>query len=408
MSFLVALQTALDALLKNALRSFLAALGIIIAVGAVVAVVAIGDGARAKVAAQLATLGQNLLVALPGARRTGGVSSGSGGVQTLTFGDGLAIARELSATVAAVAPISRASGQVIHGDANWSTTFLGTTRAFLRVRQWPLQSGEPWNQDDEVGAAKVCLLGATVARQLFGGVDPVQRQIRVRHLPCVVVGVLSPKGQSTAGEDQDDVILMPWATVVRRLNGTQLNSVTALLIEARGAAQMADAEKQVGALLRQRHRLLPGADSDFSLKNLTATQKAADEQARTLSHLLVAVALVSLLVGALGIANVMLVSVTERTREIGIRMAVGARRRDLLAQFLIEATVLSLTGGGIGIGAGIGAARIIALQGGWPTLLSMPAMVAALGLAAVTGLASGLYPALQASRLDPIIALKFE
>jgi putative ABC transport system permease protein len=402
------LHTAVVALLRNALRSFLAALGIIIAVAAVVSVVAIGDGARAKVAAQMSTMGANLLVVLPGAIRARGVSTGSGAAQTLTFDDAISIERELAGSVAAAAPINRASAQVIFRDANWSTNIQGSTLSFFAVRNWPLAAGDFWTREDEGGATKVCVIGKTVADRLFGATQALGEQIRVKHMPCVVLGILTPKGQSSTGQDQDDVIVMPWTTLVRRLNGTQSNAVGQIMVEARGPEQIATAQQQIAKLLRQRHHLLEDAADDFDIRNLTDTQKAADEQSRTLTMLLGSVALVSLLVGALGIANVMLVSVTERTREIGVRMAVGARGRDVLVQFLVEATLLALGGGGLGILLGIGVAKYVALESQWPTLLSPPAMIAALALAAFAGVTSGLYPALRAARLDPINALKFE
>ena len=408
MNLFASLRTALRALRKNKLRSLLAMLGIVIAVGAVVATVAIGEGAKAKVAAQMASLGSNLLMVLPGAINTHGVSTGAGATQNLTREDGNAIEKELSGSVAAIAPISRSGGQVIFGDANWSTSIQGTTAAFLEVRQWALESGEIFSREEEAAAAKVCVLGKTVVDKLFGENNPIGEQIRVRHMPCKVVGVLASKGQGSWGQDQDDLIVMPWATLVRRLNGSQADNVGQLMIEAKSPQQIADAQRDITALLRQRHHTPDTADDDFQIRNLTEMQNAANEQTQTLGLLLGSVALISLIVGAIGIANVMLVSVTERTREIGIRMAVGARGRDVLFQFLTEAVVLASVGGAIGVVLGSGAAHYMAVKAQWPALLSPPVMLGTMGLAGLAGIIAGFYPALRASRLDPIEALRFE
>ena len=408
MNVLASLRTALRALRRNALRSTLAALGIVIAVAAVVATVALGEGAKAKVASQMASIGANLLMIVPGSMKSSGVASGAGAVQTLNLEDARSIERELPETVEAVAPVNRASAQVIFGDQNWSTSIMGTTPAFLQVRQWPLAVGEGFGREEVASGAKVCILGQTVAEKLFGEASPIGQQIRVRHLTCKVVGVLSMKGQGAFGQDQDDTIVMPWNTVVRRLNGSQSDTVGMLMVSARSSQLVADAQREVTSLLRQRHKLAPGAENDFQIRNLTEMQNAANEQSRTLSLLLGSVALISLLVGAIGIANVMLVSVTERTREIGIRMAVGARGRDVLVQFLTEAVVLALLGGLAGLALGVGVAWIMAVRAEWPTLLSPSVMVGTVLLAGFAGVVAGFYPALRASRLDPIDALRYE
>jgi putative ABC transport system permease protein len=408
MNVLAATRTALRALRKNKLRSFLAALGIVIAVAAVVATVAIGQGAQAKVAAQMASLGSNLLMVLPGSISQHGAATGSGATQNLTRDDAQTIEKELTFTVSALAPINRTGAQVVYGGANWFTQVIGTTPAYLEVRGWPLAAGEMFGREEDAAAAKVCILGQTVVDKLFGEQPAIGEQIRVKHVPCKVVGVLAPKGQSSWGQDQDDVILMPWSTLVRRINGSQSDAVGSLIVSARSPQAVDSAQREVTSLLKQRHHLAETAEPDFQVRNLAEMQNAAQEQTKTIALLLGSVALISLLVGAIGIANVMLVSVTERTREIGIRMAVGARGRDVLFQFLTEAVVLAVVGGLLGLGLGTGVAKYMALQAQWPTLLSAPVMGATMLLAGLAGIVAGFYPALRASRLDPIDALRFE
>jgi len=407
-NLLASFRTALRALGRNKLRSFLAMIGIVIAVAAVVATVALGQGARAKVAEQMASLGSNLLMVVPGSMMSHGAATGAGATQNLNLDDGRAVERELVQTVGAVAPVNRTGAQVVARDQNWFTQVIGTTSAYLTVRQWPLAAGEPFGREEEAAGAKVCLLGQTVVEKLFGQQDPLGEQIRVKHVPCKVVGVLSPKGQGNWGQDQDDVILMPWSTLVRRIQGTQSDVVGMLMITARSSGTLADAQREATALLRQRHHLADTAENDFQIRNLTEMQNAATEQTATISLLLGSVALISLLVGAIGIANVMLVSVTERTREIGIRMAVGARGRDVLLQFLTEAVVLALVGGLLGLGLGAAVAKVMAVKAQWPTLLSPAVMGGTVLLAGLAGIAAGFYPALRASRLDPIDALRYE
>jgi putative ABC transport system permease protein len=408
MNLFASLRTALRALRKNKLRSFLAALGIVIAVAAVVATVAIGQGAQAKVAAQMASLGSNMLMILPGSMMQHGAATGAGATQNLTRDDAQAIEKELSASVAAIAPINRTGAQVVYGDANWFTQVVGTTSSYLDVRSWPLAAGEMFGREEDAAAAKVCILGQTVVDKLFGEQPALGEQIRVKHVPCKVIGILSVKGQSYGGQDQDDIILMPWTTLVRRINGSQSDAVGSLMVSARAPALVAVAQREVTSLLKQRHRLADTADPDFQVRNLAEMQNAAQEQTNTVAWLLKSVAAISLLVGAIGIANVMLVSVTERTREIGIRMAVGARARDVLFQFLTEAVVLAIVGGLIGLLLGVVVAKYAAIQAQWPTLLSPIAMAGTMLLAGVAGILAGFYPALRASRLDPIEALRFE
>ena len=403
------LRTALRALRKNALRSLLAMLGIVIAVAAVMATVSIGQGAQAKVARQWETLGANLLVVEPGSVSAHGVATGSGATQNLTRDDGTAIERELTNSVSAVAPVNKTPAQIVYGDQNWFTYVQGTTAAYLQIRNRPLAEGHSFGREDDASAAKVCLLGETVVKRLFiPGAPVVGEQIRVKHVPCKVIGILASKGQTFGGTDEDDTILMPWSTVVRRLIGSQSNAVGKLMISARSSHHVADAVQEVTALLRQRHRLSDQAEPDFHIRNHVEMEEAAKQNADTITTLLEAVAAISLIVGSIGIANVMLVSVTERTREIGIRMAVGGRRRDILFQFLTEAVMLASVGGFIGLALGIGAAQWMAIKGNWPTLLSPAVMLGTMLAAGAAGMVAGFYPALRASRLDPIEALRFE
>jgi putative ABC transport system permease protein len=408
MNVLASLRTALRALRKNKLRSFLAMLGIVIAVAAVIATVAIGQGAQAKVAEQMASLGSNLLMIQPGSVMQHGAATGAGATQNLNRDDAAAIEKELGSVVAALAPMNRAGAQVVYSDANWFTQVIGTTPGYLEVRGWQVAAGEMFGREEDAAAAKVCLLGETVKQKLFGDAPAVGEQIRVKHVPCKVVGVLAAKGQSSWGQDQDDIILMPWATLVRRINGSQSDAVGSLMVSARSPQKVAMAQRQITSLLKQRHHLSEAQEPDFQIRNLAEMQNAAQEQTKTIALLLGSVALISLIVGAIGIANVMLVSVTERTREIGIRMAVGARSRDVLFQFLTEAAVLAAVGGLIGMFAGIGVSKWAAAAFQWPTLLSPPVMGGTIVLAGLAGIVAGFYPAVRASRLDPIEALRFE
>ncbi len=402
------LRTALRALRKNKLRSLLAMLGIVIAVAAVMATVSIDQGAQAKVVQQWESLGANLLVVSPGSVAVRGVATGSGATQNLTRDDATAIERELTSSVSAVAPVNKTPAQIVYGDQNWFTQVQGTTTAYLQIRDRPLAEGHAFGREEDASAAKVCILGETVVKKLFiPGAPVLGEQIRVKHVPCKVSGILTSKGHAF-GTDEDDTVLMPWSTVVRRLIGSQSDAVGKLMISARSSQHVADAEREVTALLRQRHRLSDQAEPDFQIKNHVEMQDAAEKNADTLATLLEAVAAISLIVGGIGIANVMLVSVTERTREIGIRMAVGGRSRDILFQFLTEAVVLASAGGVIGLALGIGAAQWMAAKGDWPTLISPPVMLGTMLAAGVAGVVAGFYPALRASRLDPIEALRFE
>ena len=404
------LRVALRALAINKLRSALTMLGIVIGVGAVIVMIAVGAGAQARVEEQIRALGSNLLLVMPGATTAGGVRTGFGSSSTLSEDDVAAINREISEALAA--PALRGSAQVIWGNSNWSTQIYGVTPQYLDVRQWPLASGRPFEPAEMAGAGKVCLIGATVAKQLFGTADPVDQMIRIKRVPFTIVGVLETKGQSLMGTDQDDVILMPITTARSRVlgssNAAKQRSVGTIWIKVADDTATRPVEDQVRALLRQRHRLQAGADDDFSMRNLAEVMAAQEASSRVLALLLAAVASVSLLVGGIGIMNIMLVSVTERTREIGLRMAVGARTRDILGQFLVEAVTLSLIGGLIGVALGMGAAAAIASFAGWRVSLSPEAVGLAVAFAFVIGVFFGFYPARKAARLDPVEALRFE
>jgi putative ABC transport system permease protein len=403
-------RVALRALAINKLRSALTMLGIVIGVGAVIVMIAVGTGAQQRVEEQIRALGSNLLLVMPGATTAGGVRLGFGSASTLTEDDVAAINREIPDALAA--PALRGSAQAVWGNANWSTQVFGITPEYLDVRQWPLAAGRVFEPAEMASAAKVCLIGTTVARQLFADADPVGETIRIKRVPFTVIGVLETKGQSLMGTDQDDLILMPITTARTRVIGSasaaKQRSVGTIWVKAADGVDAASVEAQVRALLRQRHRLQPGADDDFSMRNLAEVMAAQEASSRVLALLLAAVASVSLLVGGIGIMNIMLVSVTERTREIGLRMAVGARTRDILGQFLVEAVTLSLIGGLIGVALGIGTASAIAAFAGWRVALSSEAVLLAIAFAFVIGVFFGFYPARKAARLNPVEALRYE
>jgi putative ABC transport system permease protein len=410
MNFAALLRIALRALAVNKLRSALTMLGIVIGVGAVIVMIAVGAGAQARVEDQIRALGSNLLLVMPGSTTAGGVRLGFGSASTLTEDDVAAINREIPEALAA--PALRGAAQVIWGNTNWSTQIYGTTPDYLEVRQWPLAAGRGFEPAEMAAAAKVCLIGATVARQLFGDADPLEQSIRIKRVPFTVIGVLEVKGQSLMGTDQDDLVLVPIKTARSRVLGTasaaRNRTVGTIWVKAAEGVDTKELEGQVRSLLRQRHRIQPGADDDFSLRNLAEVMAAQEASSRVLALLLAAVASVSLLVGGIGIMNIMLVSVTERTREIGLRMAVGARTRDILGQFLVEAVTLSLIGGLAGVALGIGASVLIAELVGWRIVLSAEAVGLAVGFAFVIGVFFGFYPARKAARLNPVEALRFE
>jgi len=392
----------------NKMRSILTMLGIIIGVSAVIAMIAVGSGAKARIAEQIASMGSNLLIILSGSSTSGGMRWGSGTVPTLTVDDAKAILSEVPA-VKYVAPNLSGVAQIVYGNQNWSTNVNGTTPEVLDIREWPVVSGRPFTQQDVDGATKVCLLGKTVVDNLFGGIDPIGQIIRIKKVPFTVVGVLGSKGQTTFGQDQDDTIFVPLTTAQKRLFGMQFpGMVRVIAVQAKGPELMKEAEEQINALLRQRHRIQSSQDNDFTVRNLTEVMASAQQSANVMSLLLGAIASISLIVGGIGIMNIMLVSVTERTREIGIRIAVGAKSKDILLQFLIESLVVSLVGGILGITIGIGGTYILSSFTQWPTLLSIQAIFLAFFFAGSVGVFFGFYPARKASLLDPIEALRYE
>jgi putative ABC transport system permease protein len=403
-------KVALRALAVNKLRSALTMLGIIIGVAAVIVMIAVGAGAQARVEEQIRSLGSNLLLILSGARTQGGVRLAVGSGFTLSEDDAIAINREL--LEARAAPALRGGAQVVWGNNNWATQIYGTTPDYLDVRQWALQSGRIFEPAEMSGAGKVCVVGQTVVRELFGGADPVGQVIRIKRVPFTVIGVLENKGQSLMGTDQDDIILVPIATARSRVLGSaslaKQRAVSTIWVKVAEGYDTRTVEEQVRALLRQRHRLQPGAEDDFSLRNLAELMAAQEASSRVLALLLAAVASVSLVVGGIGIMNIMLVSVTERTREIGLRMAVGARTRDILGQFLVEAVTLSLIGGLAGVLIGVGGALAVAQLAGWKVLLSGQAIALAVAFAFAIGVFFGFYPARKAARLNPVEARRVE
>jgi len=403
-------RIAVRALRVNKLRSILTMLGIIMGVAAVIAMISVGSGAQARIAEQIQSLGANMLVVLSGSSTSGGVRLGLGSQLTITDEDAWAIKREVS-SVEAAAPTMRGGAQVVWGNLNWSTQIQGITPEFFEARDWPVVAGQPFAQDAVDGATKVAVLGETVARNLFADSDPVGQVIRIKKVPFTIVGVLGKKGQTTWGQDQDDLILVPLSTAKRKLLGvSQANarSVGAISVKVREGEDMKDAETQTRELLRQRHRLQPYQDDDFNIRNLAEYAAAQEESSRVMTILLAAIASVSLLVGGIGIMNIMLVSVTERTREIGLRMAVGARGRDILMQFLVEAVTLSMIGGTIGVVLGLVTSYTIPYFAGWRTLVRPEAIVIAFGFAAAIGIFFGFYPARKAAGLNPIEALRYE
>lgn len=403
----VMLGEAWHAMGANRVRTLLTMLGMVIGVGAVVLMLAVGQGAQYAVNQSISSMGSNLFIVISGTTTAGGVRIGSGAAPTLTVADAGAIA-ELPG-VQAVAPVHPGSAQVVYGSNNWSTSVLGTTPAYFDVRSWPVSSGYPFADSDLRSATRVALLGQTTVKNLFGDEDPVGKTIRIRQSPFIVLGVLAAKGQSLDGRDQDDTIFVPLTTAQRKLFGTQfLGSVRMIMVQAATPDVMPSLQNAMNALLRQRHHLREAEDDDFSVRDLTALASSAAETTRTMSLLLGAIASVSLLVGGIGIMNIMLVSVTERTREIGIRMAIGARERDILAQFLLEAIIISTVGCAIGLILGIGGALLVNQITQSIIVISGSSALIAFAVAAGVGVFFGFYPARKAAKLDPIEALRYQ
>ncbi len=410
MTLLATLRIALIALRVNKLRSTLTMLGIIIGVGAVITMIAVGGGAQARVEDQIKSLGSNLMIVIPGSTLSSGVRMGTSSAQSLTEDDAWTIMRDVP-EVAVAAPSLRGTAQAIYGNTNWSTTVQGVTMDYFEARDWKMIAGRGFEPGEVTGAGKVAIIGQSAAKSLFGDEDPIDKTIRVRKTPVTIIGVLDKKGQSMMGQDQDDVLFVPLATHRNRIFGTQqgkLRRVSVITVKVQDGVNMKLGEDNVRELLRQRHKLQQGQDDDFTIRNLTEILQAQEASSKILTYLLAAVASVSLLVGGIGIMNIMLVSVTERTREIGLRMAVGARGRDILTQFLVEAVTLSLIGGLLGIALGAFGSYALGSFAGWRTELSTSAIVLAVGFAASIGIFFGFYPAKKASQLLPIEALRYE
>ncbi|MFN2387671.1 MAG: ABC transporter permease [Thermoanaerobaculia bacterium] len=402
--FLTILKVGLKAIVRNKMRSTLTALGIIIGVACVIAMIGVGQGSQAAIQSQISALGSNFLMVFPGATTQSGARVFTGD-SALTEEDVAAIKTE-APSVSYVSPVARASGQIVAGTMNWSTQTQGVGVEWPFIRAWNVDRGAFFGESEVRSAAKVAVLGATVSEALFDAQNPVGETIRIKNFPFRVIGVLERKGGNTTGQDQDDVVIAPYTTVIRLLKGR--NRIDVVMASAVSRQSVAQAQSEIDALLRQRHRIPPGGDADFQIRSQQEIAETADETSRTLSVLLASAASISLLVGGIGIMNIMLVSVTERTREIGIRLAIGAKGKDILTQFLIEALTLSVAGGAIGIALGVGASRLLAWKAQWPIQISPAAVMLAFGFSAAIGVFFGFYPARKAARLDPIEALRYE
>ena len=398
-------NVALRALRRNKMRSVLTALGIIIGVGAVIAMVGIGNGAKAQVEAQIASLGQNVILIFSGSTTSSGIRTGWGGAGTLKIEDAEAIRREVPGVIGVSEEVVSTT-QVAAGNQNWFTRIYGESADYFDIRQWPLADGAPFTPQDVRSANKVCVIGRTTATQIYGNENSIGQILRIKEVPFTVTGVLTPKGLSTQGVDQDDIVIMPYTSAMKRvIGGTTLRNIN---VQIGDAQQLEAAQQQIISLLRQRHNIRPGRDDDFTVRNQQEIAEAATATSRVMTLLLGAIAGVSLVVGGIGIMNIMLVSVTERTREIGVRMAVGAHGSDILTQFLIEAVTLSSVGGVIGIICGVGASKILSAYAHWPTLISVSSIAIAFLFAGAVGIFFGFYPARKAAALDPIEALRYE
>ena len=407
---LSAMRIAFRALQVNKARSALTMLGIVIGVAAVIATVAVGSGATQRIQQQIASIGSNIIIVIPGSVTSSGMRMGTGAAVTLTESD----ARDLAAqcpSVAVVAPVVRGGSQLVYENANWGSITMGITPGYLTVRDLSVAKGAPFTQHDVDAATKVVVLGQTVVDKLFGDVDPIGKSIRVKKVPFTVVGVLAPKGQSPTGQDQDDIILLPLSTAKRKVLGIKsanADAVDSIILQAVDNQKMQAAQDEAQALLRQRHHLQPAQDDDFSIRNMQEIFAAQESSSRVMSLMLAAVASVSLIVGGIGIMNIMLVSVRERTREIGLRQAVGAKTRDILTQFLVEAATLSVAGGIIGIAVGVGTSFLVSRLADWQTVIGPGAVLLAVFFSALVGITFGYYPARKAAYLDPIEALRYE
>ncbi len=402
MRLLNIIKVALRALRRSAMRSVLTALGIIIGVAAVIAMVSIGNGAKSQVEASIASLGRNIITVFPGSVITGGMRAGWGSASTLTVEEALAIRDEVAGVVA-VSPEMRDVSQILANGLNWRSQIAGEDVSYLDIRMWSVSDGEMFSEADVRSAAKVCVIGQTVASKLFPDADPVDQSLRIRNIPFKVVGVLSAKGFNYLGQDQDDIVIVPYTSHLKRIaRRPNLNSI---LIKAQTPGQMVRIQQDITDLLQQRRQ---GREPDFTVRNQQEIAEAATATTKTMTVLLGAIAGVSLIVGGIGIMNIMLVSVTERTREIGIRLAVGAHGRDVLMQFLIEAIILSVMGGALGILLGVGSSQLVSKLNGWPVLISTYAIVGAVAFSALIGIFFGFYPARKAAQLDPIEALRYE
>ena len=410
MSFLwLTIQSALRVLRRNPLRAGLTMLGIVIGVGAVVGMVSLGQGATTSVQREIASLGTNVLIIIPGATTTGGVRGGLGSVSTLTVDDARDIEKRIG-DISLVTYASRSVLQVVHEHKNWNTIALGTTTAFPDLRNWPVADGNFFTQADEDAAAKVVVLGKTVADNLFErGEEVIGAQIRVKNVPLRVIGILSPKGQSLSGQDQDDIVVLPFTTAERKVLGTKfLGTVGIIMVATQHRYSIPAAVEEIKELLRARHRIHPAEENDFTIRTMEDVAKTVAGASRTMMVMLLSIASISLVVGGIGIMNILLVSVTERTREIGIRMAVGAKRAHILLQFLVEAIILTAIGGVAGVIFGIAGARLLTRLIGWPTIISSQAVAVAFLFSLAVGIFFGLYPANKASRMNPIDALHYE
>ena len=405
MKFESTFKIAFRALRRNKLRSVLTALGIIIGVGAVIAMVSIGNGAKAQVEQQIASLGENVILIFSGSVTSSGIRTGWGSAGTLKIEDAEAIRREVPGVIAVSEEVI-STRQVSAGNQNWFTRVYGESPEYFDIRQWPLSDGASFTGQDVRSSNKVCVIGRTTASQVFGSEDPIGQVLRIQGVPFLVTGVLTPKGLSPQGTDQDDIVIMPYTSAMKRvIGGSTLRGIN---IQVASPNHLAPAQQQITELLRQRHNIRAGRDDDFTVRNQQEIAETATATSRIMALLLGAIASVSLIVGGIGIMNIMLVSVTERTREIGVRLAVGAHGRDILTQFLIEAVTLSAIGGAIGILLGLGASRMLSVFAHWPTLISIPSIIAAFFVSAAVGIFFGFYPAREAARLDPIEALRYE